>query len=103
MYATRQAEPSFLGVKVQPDSSHCGIQLSTLKVPERCILLGVLRRDQVISISENPAIYVGDIILAIALYPMFVPELKVVLRQSHPVYYSLQDCLLEDQFVGQCC
>jgi len=97
MYESQQKEPAVFTVKIQPNSSLCGIHLTTIKIPERCALLGLLRDDRIIPISEDPSIYAGDFILAIALHPMMVPALKVVLKRTHSVYYSLNDCLLESK------
>lgn len=103
MCAERIIEPALFGVIIPFNSSHCGLQLSTIQIPEQCALLGVLRREQIIPASEDPEIYTGDFVLAIALHPMFVPVLEFALRQSHPVYYSLNDCLLETHVAQKCC
>lgn len=97
MYQVRVVEPSLLGVRIQPNSSLCGLQLSAVKVPEQCILLGLLRQRQVITFRENPSIYTEDIVLAMALHPMLTPALKVALKESHRIYYSLNDCLLKER------
>lgn len=47
--------------------------------------------------QDNPPIYSGDYILAIAIHPMMVPALKVTLKKIHSVYYSLSSCLLESR------
>lgn len=103
MCAKKIIEPALFGIIIQSNSSHCGLQLSAVQIPEWCELLGLLRQEQIISASENPSIYVGDIVLAIALHPMFAPALKVALKRSHPVYYSLNDCLLETHVPQKCC
>jgi hypothetical protein len=97
MYESQQREPAVFSVKIQPNSSLCGIHLTAITVPEKCALLGLLRDNCIIPIGENPAIYAGDFVLAIALHPMMVPALKVVLKRTHPVYYSLQDCLIKSK------
>jgi Trk K+ transport system NAD-binding subunit len=91
----RSIQPALLEVIIQFNSSHCGLQLSAIRIPERCALLGIVRRQQIIPISENPSILIGNLVLAIAYHPMFAPALKIALQRSHPVYYSLNDCLLE--------
>lgn len=96
-------EPALFGVIVQMNSSHCGLQTSAIQVPEQCAILGLLRQEQIILASEDPAIFVGDVILAIALHPMLVPAFKVALKRSHPIYYSLNDCLLETRVAQKCC
>lgn len=103
MCAERTIEPVLFGVILQPNTSHCGLRLSAIQIPERCALLGLLRRERIIPASENPSVYVGDVVLAIALHPMFTPALKVALKRSHPVYYSLNDCLLETHIAQKCC
>ncbi|MDZ8031921.1 TrkA C-terminal domain-containing protein [Nostoc sp. DedSLP04] len=88
-------EPSLFGVFIEDNSVYCGIHLSDIKLPSKCIFLGVLRETQVISVTDNPSIFAGDYILAIATHPMMVPALKVTLKKIHSVYYSLNSCLLE--------
>lgn len=88
-------EPSLFGVLIQVNSVYCGIHLTEIKLPDQCVFLGILRESQVISATDNPAIFAGDYILAIATHPMMVPALKVTLKKIHSVYYSLNSCLLE--------
>ncbi len=88
-------EPRLFGVLIQPNSIYCGIHLHEIQLPEKCNFLGILREEQVIPAQENPEIYSGDFILAIARHPMMVPALKVTLKKIHPVYYSLNTCLLQ--------
>lgn len=92
-----EINPSLFGVLIQPNSIYCGIHLNAIQLPEKCSFLGILRKDQVISAQENPVIYSGDYILAIAIHPMMVPALKVTLKKIHSVYYSLNTCLLESR------
>ncbi|ARV59434.1 potassium transporter TrkA [Nostocales cyanobacterium HT-58-2] len=96
MFETQEfVEPSLFGVFIQPNSIHCGIHLAEIKLPEKCTVLGILRESQVISVEDNPTIYAGDYILAMAINPMMTPALKVILKKTHSVYYSLNNCLLE--------
>ncbi|MBW4632930.1 MAG: TrkA C-terminal domain-containing protein [Iphinoe sp. HA4291-MV1] len=88
-------DPSLFGVLIQPNSIHCGIYLAEIQLPEKCAVLGILRENQVISVEDNPTIYAFDYILAIAINPMIAPALKVILKKTHSVYYSLNNCLLE--------
>jgi NhaP-type Na+/H+ and K+/H+ antiporter len=88
-------EPSLFGVLIQANSIYCGIYLTEIELPEKCTFLGILRDSKVISVSDNPIIYAGDYILAIAIHPMMVPALKVTLKKIHSLYYSLNNCLLE--------
>ncbi|MDZ8257046.1 potassium transporter TrkA [Nostoc sp. ChiQUE01b] len=88
-------EPSLFGALIEDNSVYCGIHLSDIKLPNQCVFLGVLRETQVISATDNPSIFAGDYILAIATHPMMVPALKVTLKKIHSVYYSLNSCLLE--------
>jgi Trk K+ transport system NAD-binding subunit len=91
----RSVDPSLLGVKIQFNSVYCGNYLADIPVPKNCVILGCLRSQEVISMSENPLINIGDYILALTLHPMIVPELKFMLKKTCPVYYSLNDCPLE--------
>jgi NhaP-type Na+/H+ and K+/H+ antiporter len=88
-------EPSLFGVLIQANSVYCGIHLTEIELPDQCAFLGILRQNQVLSATDNPTIFVGDYILAIATHPMMIPALKVTLKKIHSVYYSLNSCLLE--------
>ncbi|MEH2433993.1 MAG: TrkA C-terminal domain-containing protein [Nostoc sp.] len=88
-------EPSLFGVLIEANSVYCGIHLTEIKLPDQCVFLGILRESQVISATDNPSIFAGDYILAIATHPIMVPALKVTLKKIHSVYYSLNSCLLE--------
>ncbi|MDF5736153.1 MULTISPECIES: TrkA C-terminal domain-containing protein [unclassified Nostoc] len=88
-------EPSLFGVLIQANSVYCGIHLTEIQLPDQCVFLGILRESQVIPATDNPPIFSGDYILAIATHPMMVPALKVTLKKIHSVYYSLNYCLLE--------
>lgn len=88
-------EPSLFGVFIEDNSVYCGIDLSDIKLPDKCVFLGILRETKVISATDNPSIFAGDYILAIATHPMMIPALKVTLKKIHSVYYSLNSCLLE--------
>lgn len=91
----RSVDPSLFGVIIEFNSIYCGEHLANIQIPEKCVVLGCLRNEEVIPIRENPLIKIGDHILAMALHPMMVPELKFVLKKTCPVYYSLNDCPLE--------
>ncbi|KAB8318383.1 potassium transporter TrkA [Tolypothrix campylonemoides VB511288] len=96
MFETQEfVEPNLFSVLIQSNSIHCGIYLNEIQLPEKCTVLGILRENQVISIEDNPTIYAFDYILAMAINPMMTPALKVILKKTHSVYYSLKNCLLE--------
>jgi Trk K+ transport system NAD-binding subunit len=89
-------EPSLVCVFMQPNSSLCGLAFSDIELPEKCAFLGILREEEkVIPATDNPTIYPEDYILAVAIHPMMTPALKVTLKKTHPVYYSLNTCLLK--------
>ncbi|MEH2065275.1 MAG: TrkA C-terminal domain-containing protein [Nostoc sp.] len=88
-------DPSLFGVLIEDNSVYCGLNLTEIHLPDRCVFLGILRESQVISTTDNPTIFAGDYILAIATHPMMIPALKVTLKKIHSVYYSLNNCLLE--------
>lgn len=88
-------EPSLFGVVIEDNSVYCGIHLTDIQLPNQCVFLGILRETQVISATDNPSIFAGDYILAIATNPIMIPALKVTLKKIHSVYYSLNSCLLE--------
>ncbi|MEH2192010.1 MAG: TrkA C-terminal domain-containing protein [Nostoc sp.] len=91
----KSLEPSLFGVLIQANSIYGGIHLTEIQLPDKCAFLGILRQNQVLSATDNPTIFVGDYILAIATHPMMIPALKVTLKKIHSVYYSLNSCLLE--------
>ncbi|MBD2507028.1 TrkA C-terminal domain-containing protein [Nostoc muscorum FACHB-395] len=93
-------EPSLLGVLIQANSVYCGIHLTEIQLPNQCAFLGILRQNQVLSTIDNPTIFAGDYILAIATNQMMIPALKVTLKKIHSVYYSLNSCLLEARPIG---
>lgn len=88
-------DPSLFGVLIEDNSLYCGLNLNEIQLPDRCVFLGILRESQVISATDNPTIFAGDYILAIATHPMMIPALKVTLKKIHSVYYSLNNCLVE--------
>ncbi|MEH2348495.1 MAG: TrkA C-terminal domain-containing protein [Nostoc sp.] len=87
--SNKTLEPSLFGVLIQTNSVYLGIHLTEIKLPDRCAVLGILRDNQVFSATENPSVFAGDYILAIATHPMMTPALKVTLKKIHSVYYSL--------------
>lgn len=92
MIKTRHIEPNLFGVSVQQNSVYCGVSLTSIQLPEHCALLGILRDNQIILINESPENYAEDYILAISIHPMMTPALKVLLKKTHPIYYSMNDC-----------
>jgi NhaP-type Na+/H+ and K+/H+ antiporter len=101
LQTNQTVEPSLFGVLVRTNSIYCGIHLKALSLPEQCSILGILRNRQVVPLAENPVIFRGDYILAMAHHPMRTPTLKWILNKVHPVYYSSHNCLLKSQFSAQ--
>ncbi|WP_292852670.1 TrkA C-terminal domain-containing protein [Nostoc sp. NMS8] len=89
------SEPNLLGVLIQENSIYCSIHLTEIQLPDKCAFLGISRESKLIYATDNPIIFAGDYILAIATHPMMVPALKVTLKKIHSLYYSLTSCLLE--------
>ncbi|MGG6298341.1 TrkA C-terminal domain-containing protein [Leptolyngbya sp. AN02str] len=85
-------EPGLVSVNILTNSCHCGIALSQIVVPENCTVLGVLRGDQIILFNDDPIVQFGDYVLALALHPALLPALKVALKKTHRVCYSLNEC-----------
>lgn len=83
-----------INTKITNNSCHCGISLASLKLPEKCFALGIIRANQIILASTEPTIWCEDYILAVALSAALVPELKLALNKKHPVHYSSQECLI---------
>lgn len=83
-------------VQIVSNSCHCGVALNSLELPDQCFILGIVRNNQVILASEEITIWHGDYILAIALSSSLIPMLKYILQKTHPIYYSLNSCLLNN-------
>ncbi|MFN6487024.1 MULTISPECIES: TrkA C-terminal domain-containing protein [unclassified Nostoc] len=88
-------EPSLFAILIKENSIYCGIHLTEIQLPNKCAFLVILRETQVIYATDNPIIFAGDYVLAIATHFMMVPALKVTLKKIHSLYYSLNCCLLE--------
>lgn len=82
--------------KITNNSCHCGIALTSLKLPRKCFALGIIRDKQIILASAEPTIWCEDYILAVALNASSVPELKFTLSKTHPVHYSSQECPIKN-------
>ncbi|MBW4662243.1 MAG: hypothetical protein KME15_26620 [Drouetiella hepatica Uher 2000/2452] len=85
-------ESNLVEVTITFSSYFCGIALSDIAIPEFCVVLGLVRGGEVILASAQPRVHCGDHVLAIALNPTLIPALKVALRKTHLVRYTLQDC-----------
>jgi Trk K+ transport system NAD-binding subunit len=82
-------EPVLVGVTIQENSCYCGINLKNIQLPEKCIFLGIARKDEVILASaEEITLRWGDYVMAIAFKPALAPALKVLLKKTHPVSWS---------------
>ncbi|PAX53045.1 TrkA C-terminal domain-containing protein [Brunnivagina elsteri] len=81
-------------VKIQLNSSFCGISVNNLQLPESCFLLAIVRMNHIILASAEPEIWCGDDLLAVALNLGQLPALNIILKQTHPIYYSFNECFL---------
>lgn len=81
-------EPNLVGVTIQENSVYCGLDLSRIQLPENCVVVGLMRKEYLILAGNEPTIQYGDYLLALALNPALVPALKMLLRKTHPVYWS---------------
>ncbi|MBW4431268.1 MAG: TrkA C-terminal domain-containing protein [Pelatocladus maniniholoensis HA4357-MV3] len=84
-----------ISVKIMSNSCHCGKALTSLFLPESCIVIGMIRNNQVILASADPIIWYGDYLLAVALSSASVPMLNFVLNKKHPVHYSPKECFIK--------
>lgn len=89
--------PKILAVRLQPNDHYCGLHLQDISLPEHCHLLGILRREEIILAHINPMLCADDLIIAIAVNPMFTPTLLVTLKkhlqvdnwlETNPVHWS---------------
>jgi NhaP-type Na+/H+ and K+/H+ antiporter len=89
-------ELGLINVKIQINSLYCGLALSKLHLPEKCVLMGIIRDNKVILASAEPTICCGDELLALAFNSAHLPALKAALKKTHPIYYSFNECLLNN-------
>ncbi|MBH8553350.1 TrkA C-terminal domain-containing protein [Nostocaceae cyanobacterium CENA357] len=90
---------SLISVRILSNSYHCGRALTSLSLPESCIVLGIVRNNQVIQASAEPIIWYGDYILAVALNSASVPMLSFVLNKKHPIHYSPKECFIKNSTI----
>ncbi|OKH57967.1 TrkA C-terminal domain-containing protein [Scytonema sp. HK-05] len=88
-------------VKITLNSCHCGMVLTTLQLPEKCLVMGIVRDNLLILASAEPIIWYGDYVLAIALSQALVPALKVALNKKHPIHYSHKECFIKNLTIRQ--
>ncbi|MBW4641419.1 MAG: TrkA C-terminal domain-containing protein [Goleter apudmare HA4340-LM2] len=86
---------ALISVKIAVNSCHCGIDLTKLKLPDKCFVIGIARGNQIILASENPSIWYEDYILAVTLNSALVPMLKNILNKTHPIHYFSQKYLIK--------
>lgn len=85
-------KPRLTQVTIQFNSCYCGLPLSAIKLPEHCLCLGIIRKDELILASSEPTINCGDDILALAIKGGNAPELEFILRKHHPISWSGISC-----------
>lgn len=65
-------------------------QFEEYSTTKKCIFLGVMRKSEVILESaEEITLWCGDHVMAIAFNPALAPALKILLKKTHPVSWSL--------------
>lgn len=69
-------------VWIQPHSQHCGCKVSQICLPKQCQIMGLIRQEEVILAGEDPIICSNDLVIAVAINPMFLPELKLCLERA---------------------
>lgn len=96
------AKTKFIQTKIQFNSCYCGCPLSAITLPRNCGLLGIVRSEKLILASDNPTVYYGDDILAVAVNPGMAPELQLILKKRHPVLWSNYTCSLNGEYDASC-
>lgn len=92
------SEPILVGATIQANSCYCGIPLKKIQLPDNCLMLGLVRQGNLMLASaEEPTVYCGDRLLALALHPAIAPTLKVSLKKTHPVSWSPLRSRLTDE------
>jgi len=94
-------EPNLVGIQIQPNSCYCGTSLSTIQLPHQCIILGILRSDQVILPSDNPILNCEDYIVAMAIDPGQTPALRAMLKRTYPLCHLSNPGLVSQQLPHQ--
>ncbi|MCG5062144.1 MAG: hypothetical protein KA714_30320 [Limnoraphis sp. WC205] len=51
-------------------------------------MLGLVRGNNVIFVSDNPEVKCDDVLLAVAINPMYSPELQLCLKKLKPLSVS---------------
>jgi Trk K+ transport system NAD-binding subunit len=76
------SQPKLVQVWIQPHNRNCGHSISELYLPQQCKVMGLIRQEEIILANEDPVICSNDFVVAVAVNPMFLPELKVCLEQA---------------------
>jgi NhaP-type Na+/H+ and K+/H+ antiporter len=82
-------------VKIQANSYFCGMLLNKLQLPESCFVLAIVRKNRIVLASEEPEIWCGDDLITVSLNLGQIPALNNILKQTHPIYYSFDECFLD--------
>ncbi|MGJ3249483.1 MAG: TrkA C-terminal domain-containing protein [Elainellaceae cyanobacterium] len=72
--------PKILAARLQHIDPLCGLHLQEISLPQHCHFLGILRQGNIILANRNPVLHEGDLIIAIAVHSMIVPELLTCLK-----------------------
>lgn len=81
-------KPTAVSIRVCFKSCYCGIRLRDIVLPEECQMLGLVRGNNVIFVSDNPEVKCDDVLLAVAINPMYSPELQLCLKKLKPLSVS---------------
>ena len=86
-------KPQVVSIRVSLNSCYCGVRLRDIVLSEECRILGLVRENNLIFLNENPQVKCDDVLLAVAINPMYAPELQVLLKRLKP----LSDCQVSQQ------
>jgi Trk K+ transport system NAD-binding subunit len=76
------SRPKLVQIWIQPHNRNCGHNISELCLPQQCQVMGLIRQEKIILANEDPVICGHDFVVAVAVNPMFLPELKLCLEQA---------------------
>jgi Trk K+ transport system NAD-binding subunit len=76
------SQPKLVQIWIQPHNRNCGHNISEIYLPKQCQIMGLIRQEKIILANEDPVICNNDFVIAVAINPMFLPELKVCLEQA---------------------
>jgi len=70
------------------NSQYIGKPIDSIPVPDCCAILGLVRQDNLILAASNPVIEEEDYLIAVAMNPQILPELKHCLNRTQQLHWK---------------